>query len=136
METKNKPFADFSMPELTYMNQPQVKDYLKNPRRIKFDKQPKGVALSQQRAEVFKVRRYIKGKPFHDTDFKLAAQKARGKTRQEDKSSFVLTTHTGPKRTVPISHFVWKKVKESVQEHLADLECKLQEHLIILQNES
>ena len=73
MEKKNKPFADFTMPELTYMNQSQVKDYLKDPRRIKFDKQPKEIALSQQTAGVFKVRRYVKGKPFHDTDFKLAA---------------------------------------------------------------
>ena len=31
-----KPFADFQRPELRYLNEPHWKDYLKQPRNIKF----------------------------------------------------------------------------------------------------
>ena len=41
---KEKPFADFTMPELTYLNDTVNAEYLKQPRRTKFDKKPKDIA--------------------------------------------------------------------------------------------
>ena len=35
---------------------------------------------------------------------------------------------------VPVTHFDYEKVVESVQEHLAELECKLAEYLRVEQN--
>ena len=35
VEREKKPFADFMFPELQYMNEPEVRDYLKQPRKVK-----------------------------------------------------------------------------------------------------
>ena len=44
IERSKKPFADFKMPDLQHLNTPKVKDYLKRPRRVKFDKKPIEIA--------------------------------------------------------------------------------------------
>ena len=56
------------------------------------------------------------------------ARKAR-KTQHGEKRSYQLLTHLGSKRTLPVKTFDAKKAEEAVQEHLAELESKLKEHL-------
>ena len=128
-DRKRKPFAEFLRPELAYLNNPEVKDYLKRPlRMIKFERKPKELVANTAKVGVFKVKRFEPGEPFSSKDFALQASKARAMQKGAQKS-FVLTTHLGAKRTLPISHFSHAKVQESVQEHLADLESKLEEYL-------
>ena len=43
-QRKDKPFADFIIPELKYLNVPDVKEYLKQPMNVKFDRVPKDIA--------------------------------------------------------------------------------------------
>mmetsp|Transcript_30832 Transcript_30832/g.40957 ORF Transcript_30832/g.40957 Transcript_30832/m.40957 type:complete len:161 (-) Transcript_30832:486-968(-) len=44
VERTQKPFADFQRPELRHLNNPANKDYLKNPKNIKFERKPKEIA--------------------------------------------------------------------------------------------
>lgn len=103
IERRLKPFAEFTEPSLKHLNSPQIKDYLKQPRRIKFDRKPKEIAQTEP-VGVFKVKRYEKIEPFSDADFKNMANKAKRMNKGE-KKSIQLISHLGSKRTVPVKDF-------------------------------
>lgn len=105
IERSKKPFAEFKIPNLTHLNTPKVKEYLKRPRRIKFDKKPIEIASNMAPVGVFKVRVFDKVKPFKETDFKEIGAKAKNNLKGESKNSFTLVSHLGSKRTVPIENF-------------------------------
>ena len=89
-------------------------EYLKKPRRIKFDKKPIEIAHNMAPPGVFKVHVWDKVKPFKDTDFKEIGNKAKGHLKGDFKNSYTLVSHLGCKRTVPIENFAHQKVLESI----------------------
>ena len=103
-------------------------DYLKRPQRKPYERKP--AELNNAHIGVYRVKRFEKGEPFSSKDFALQASKARAMGKGASKS-YVMTTHLGAKRTLPISHFAHTKVQESVEEHMAELETKLNEYLTV-----
>lgn len=113
-DRKMKPFADFKNPDLAYLNNPQIKDYLKRPlRKVKFERKPKEMVKNSANTGVYRVSRFEPGEPFSSKDLALQASKARAMKKKANES-FVLTTHLGSKRTLPVNHFAYTKVMDSV----------------------
>ena len=67
---------------------------------IKFERKPLAIAQSEP-VGVFHVRKFEKSEPFHDSHFKLVAQRARQITGQE-KKGIMMVSHLDKTRSIPI----------------------------------
>lgn len=85
-----KPFADFTRSDLLHLNKSQVEDYLKRPLQVKFVRKSREVAQTQN-SGVFKVAKYKKSTPFHDTHFINVARRAKQMKRKDGGGVRIIT---------------------------------------------
>ena len=97
----NKPYADFTIPELQYMNTPEYKNYLPVPK----PKREK-IVTEKMLANIEKPGTYhlpkVESKPFDDEAFKRMVKACRMKIQKSEKHDSRSITHMSKQRSVPM----------------------------------
>jgi len=126
-----KPYADFTMPELVYLNKPEFPNYLKTfkPRKTKVVN--KESLLKQEKVPVFRVSKLEKTEPYSEEAFRRMVKSCKMRTTNKQQHDERRITHLSEQRTIPIGTFVVAKISQQVYECLAELEQKLEDHYYI-----